>query len=195
MNRPSWWSSIDSSWSAEPIPITVAPMIWLRAVLGLRILPAAMAETTRVTRTWPSSSSTFTSTNTAWWVKHSNSLAKSESGPASPITSIRSWPPAFIASAMATERDGSSASAMRPFEKTTRSKSALARGESSICRASTKTCAAISRHAFIAAVPEDAAVHEPPATGASAREVSPSFVVTSSIDRPSVSAPICVRIV
>jgi hypothetical protein len=35
--------------SAAPIPITTPPRIWLRAVLRLRILPAAMALTTRVT--------------------------------------------------------------------------------------------------------------------------------------------------
>ena len=42
---------------------------------------------------------------------------------------------------------------------------------------------------------DEAAVHEPPATGASMRFVSPSFVVTRSMGRPSTSAAICVRIV
>ena len=48
-----------------PMPITTPPRIWLRAVFGLMIRPAATAMTTRVMRTTPSSSSTRASANTA----------------------------------------------------------------------------------------------------------------------------------
>ena len=48
-----------------PMPQTTPPRIWLRAVFGLRMRPAATAFTMRVTRTTPSSSSTFTSAKIA----------------------------------------------------------------------------------------------------------------------------------
>src|SRR6185437_13353217 len=48
-----------------PMPPTTAPMIWLAASFGLRMRPAATAETTRVTRMRPSCSSTLTSAKTA----------------------------------------------------------------------------------------------------------------------------------
>ena len=51
MKRPSAWSGMVSSCSAMPMPQTTPPRTWLRAVFGLRILPAATASTTRVTRT------------------------------------------------------------------------------------------------------------------------------------------------
>ncbi|MNY32390.1 hypothetical protein D3C86_1666030 [compost metagenome] len=54
------------------MPQVTPPTIWLAAVLGLRIRPEAMALTTRVTRTVPSSSSTRTSQNTAEWVARAN---------------------------------------------------------------------------------------------------------------------------
>ena len=41
-----------------PIPQTTAPLIWLVAVLGLMIRPAAIALTTRLTPTVPRSGST-----------------------------------------------------------------------------------------------------------------------------------------
>ena len=50
-----------SSSRAEPSAMTTPPMIWLRAVFGLMILPAATALTIRATRITPSSSSTRTS--------------------------------------------------------------------------------------------------------------------------------------
>ena len=50
MMRPSRWSVSASSCNASLIPHTTPPMIWLRAVLGLIIRPAATASTTRVTR-------------------------------------------------------------------------------------------------------------------------------------------------
>ena len=65
MKRPNRWSISVSSCSAMPMPQTTPPMIWLRAVLGLRMRPAAIALTMRVTRTMPRSSSTFTSAKTA----------------------------------------------------------------------------------------------------------------------------------
>ena len=48
-----------------PMPHTTPPITWLRAVFGLRMRPAATALTTRVTRTMPSCSSTFTSAKIA----------------------------------------------------------------------------------------------------------------------------------
>ena len=47
------------------MPQTTAPLIWLAAVLALMMRPAAIALTTRVTRTMPSFSLTRTSQNTA----------------------------------------------------------------------------------------------------------------------------------
>jgi xanthine dehydrogenase YagR molybdenum-binding subunit len=41
----------------------------------------------------------------------------------------------------------------------------LGTGEFSICRAILKTCSPTLRQAFITAVPDEAAVHEPPARG------------------------------
>ena len=48
-----------------PMPQTTPPMIWLPAVFGLRMRPAATALTTRATRITPSCSSTFTSAKIA----------------------------------------------------------------------------------------------------------------------------------
>ena len=65
MNRPNRWSRTLSSCRANPMPQTMPPMTWLRAVLGLMIRPPAIAVTTRVTRTVPKSSSTSTSAKIA----------------------------------------------------------------------------------------------------------------------------------
>ena len=53
MKRPKVWSITLSSCSAMPMPQTMPPITWLRAVFGLRMRPAATALTTRVTRTVP----------------------------------------------------------------------------------------------------------------------------------------------
>ena len=42
MNRPNAWSSRLSSSSAMLMPQTMAPKIWLRAVMGLRMRPPAI---------------------------------------------------------------------------------------------------------------------------------------------------------
>ena len=68
MMRPKVWSIEGFLVQRHADPQTTPPRIWLRAVLGLRMRPAAIALTTRVTRITPSSSSTFTSANTAEWV-------------------------------------------------------------------------------------------------------------------------------
>ena len=51
------------------MPQTTPPISWLCDVLALRILPQALTAIARVTRIFPRSGSTFTSTNSAPWAK------------------------------------------------------------------------------------------------------------------------------
>jgi hypothetical protein len=48
--RPVPESKLVSPGTVMPMPITVAPVIWLRAVFSLRMRPAPMADTIRATR-------------------------------------------------------------------------------------------------------------------------------------------------
>jgi hypothetical protein len=54
-----------SSSIVMPIAITVAAMIWLRAVFSLIIRPPSITDTSRAARSTPRSRSTRTSANTA----------------------------------------------------------------------------------------------------------------------------------
>jgi hypothetical protein len=84
---------------------------------------------------------------------------------------------------------------MRPSAKVTRSRLALASGESSIFRAYPNSVSRTAWQAACTAEPAEAAVAEPPSTKASGSEESPILTVTSSIGSPKASAAICVRIV
>ena len=185
-----------SSCRAMPIPITTPPRIWLRAVRGLMIRPAATALTTRVTRTWSSSSSTRTSTNTALWVLRAFfaiEIMSDRPGLAVSSTSITFSPPARIASVRLTRLVESFFRTISPSMKSRSSiVSAPHSGRPSTLSAALNSFSATLRQASCTAAPVDAAAHEPPSTGAAGRSLSPSRAVMRSGDRPSVSAATCV---
>ena len=173
MKRPSRWSISVSSCSAMPMPITTPPRIWLRAVLGLMIRPAATALTMRVTRTTPSSSSTFTSAKIAlcvlrdlriWLImplmpgRWRSPRPRSPAGP--PRASPRRSSTATAGSAL--QRDA------RRRMKSTSSIPASPSGSPSIFAAAFSSFSPTARQASCTAAPVEAAIHEPPSTGESA---------------------------
>ena len=177
-----------------PMPHTTPPMIWLRAVLGLRMRPAATALTTRVTRMTPSCSSTFTSAKIAECV-----LCACVPSSAKVVVfscSMRSTPPCRIASAIDTARDASRLLTSLPSASATSSGVASASGEFGICLCQAQQLLAdrvgtSSRSPF----DTEAAIHDPPSTGDCGSVESPSLTVTFSSGSPSMSAATCAMIV
>jgi hypothetical protein len=84
---------------------------------------------------------------------------------------------------------------MRPFTKVTSCRLASARAEPSALRAYLNRVSRTVSQASCTAVPAEAAVQEPPSTGEVGSDESAMRAVTSSMSRPSASAPIWVRIV
>src|SRR5258708_523762 len=110
-----------------PITQTTPPMIWLVAVLVLRMRPAATALTMRVTRMTPSSSSILTSANTAECVLCARGPSSGKL--VSFSCSMRSTPPWRIASVIDTARAESRLLTSLPSTSLTSSPAASFSGE------------------------------------------------------------------
>src|SRR5690606_577916 len=157
---------IVSSWSALLIPQIIPPKIWLRAVLGLIILPAATVVNALVTLTIPNSSSTSTSTKTALWAALEYFLNFRTFGIEDLVTLISLPSLAFTISAKVTMIQGLSVRESLPLAIVRSFSFAFPKAEFSIFWTAFRSCL---RNALLAAFIADtivATVKEPPWIGA-----------------------------
>ena len=170
------------------MPQTTPPTIWLPAVFGLTMRPAAIALTTRLTLMVPRSSSTRTSTNTAEWVavaqasRFSSGLTLASASSA-PLT----WTMSRSATACSPVFSRSC-----PSTNSTVSRFAPVKGEAGDCCTASSSFCRRPAQARCTALPTEDTVAEPPSSGACGRLESPRRNSTSLIGRPIASAAIWV---
>ena len=180
-----------------PIPITTAPSIWLRPASGLMMRPASITETTRSTRNRAISGCHVTSTK---WQPNEcvENFGFSSPNVASdlplPVTkrrlarlsrSANGTPPAAPLAFTKT----------RPFSKARSAALFFSNGDPGVEVATVSRAAmALSAAAKTAGMTEPVTI-EPPETGPSGSDVSPSATSTLSSGTPVFSAASCARIV
>jgi len=157
----------------------MAPMTWLRAVLGLRMRPAAHTASMRRTRISPVATSTPTSTKCAPKVDCWNFFCRS---PYSMLSSTTSSPSA-AASARGTERS--------PARTMPSANWAASGGMPSFCAMASRS---FTQAAYTPAV-EELPPHCPPEPADTGNAESPSRTMTLPTGTPSISAAVCAMMV